>query len=114
MEAAAAAVKRNPASLELRFLHAMLLMSLGRYQEAERALRQVLFLDRTLAVAHFALGTTLRRTGDLVGARRSYANAAEIAGGLAAETVLPLADGEQAGELARAARDQLVAMEGLQ
>ncbi len=106
-EAASAAVRacvRHPLSAELRFLAGVLLWTLGRDGEAQRELRRALYLDRSLAVAHFVLGAVLARIGDAEGARRAYRNAQRIAEGMPAGAPVPLADGEPAGRLAEAAR----------
>jgi chemotaxis protein methyltransferase CheR len=55
--ACAAAVAAQPLSIELHHLHAVLLMGLGRDDGAARALGRVVYLDRSLAAAHFALRT---------------------------------------------------------
>jgi chemotaxis protein methyltransferase CheR len=103
----AAAARRHPLSAELSYLHALLLLELGRDAEAARAARRVLYLDRGLAIAHFTLGAILRRLGDLAGARRAYRNARNLSAGCPEEQLLPLAEGELAGRLARAAEVQL-------
>ncbi len=55
--------------MELRYLEAVLLLGVGRLGEAERAARQALYLEPSLAVAHLTLGHVLRRLGDTAGAR---------------------------------------------
>lgn len=99
------------ASVETAFLEATLLMSQGRYAEADRALRRVLYLDPTLAVVHFLRGAALQRLGRLADAARAYRNAHDIAANRPADEILPLADGECASQLARAAAAQLGALE---
>ncbi|WP_051328708.1 CheR family methyltransferase [Geminicoccus roseus] len=44
-------------------------------QAAEQALRRALYLDRQFAMAHFQLGTLLRRQGDIEGALKAFGNA---------------------------------------
>jgi len=104
------AVERHPFSTELHYLHALLLMEHGRDAEAEKALRRVLYLDRSLAAAHFTLGSLLERAGDVSGARRAYRNALDLCASRPANEVLPLADGEAAGRLAEATGAKLVAL----
>jgi len=104
--ACADAAERLPLSVELHYLHAILLGSLGRNDEAVRAVRRVLYLDRSLAVGHFTLGTLLARSGDLIGARRAYRNAHDICRIRPADEEIPLSDGESAGRLAEAAAAQ--------
>jgi chemotaxis protein methyltransferase CheR len=106
-----AAVGRHPLSVELRYLHAVLLLGLRREEEAIRALRRVLYLDRTLAVAHFTLGTLLEQRGDGAGAARSYRNARDLCAGRPADEEVPLSEGERAGVLAQAAAARLALVE---
>lgn len=104
--ACAAALERQPLAVELRYLHAVLLTDLGRRDEAIRALRRVIYLDRSLAVAHFTLGALLWQGGDRAGAGAAYRNAAALCAARPAEEAVPLADGERAGRLARSAAFQ--------
>jgi chemotaxis protein methyltransferase CheR len=105
------AVSRHPLSTELRHLGAVLLHGLGRDDEAARAARRVLYLDRSLAVTHFLLGTILLRRGDRAGAWRSFRNARDLCVEQPANEVLPLSDGQYAGRLAEAAAAQMAALE---
>lgn len=107
----AAAVADQPLAVELRYLHAVLLMDLGRKDEAVQALRRVLYLDRSLAVAYFTLGALLGQSGDRAGARAAYRNAAALCAARPAAEVVPLADGECSGRLGRAAAFQLALLE---
>ncbi len=104
----AAAAARHPFSTELAYLHAVLLLDLGRDEEAVRALRRVLYLDRSLALAHFLLGSILRRRGDLTGARRAFRNARDLSAACPPDQPVSLSEGEAAGRLARAADGELV------
>lgn len=105
--ACAAAIATQPLAAELHHLHAVLLLELGRDEEAVAAARRVVYLDRSLAVGHFTLGTVLRRRGDLAGARRAYRNAHDLCAARPADEAVPLADGECAGRFAEAAAAQL-------
>jgi chemotaxis protein methyltransferase CheR len=107
----AEAVQRRPLDVELRYLHAILLLGQRRDQEAVQAVRRVLYLDRTLAVAHFTLGTVLERRGDRGGACRAYRAAHDLAVARPPDEPVPLADGEAAGRLAAAAAARLAALE---
>lgn len=106
-QAAGRAVGFHPLSAELHYLRAVLLMDLGRDPEAVQAFRKTLYLDRTLAVAHFTLGAVLRRLQDWEGARRAYENTLELCKELPPETIPLLSDGESAGQLREAAQTQL-------
>src|SRR5690606_32707684 len=107
----AAALRAEPLSAELHHVDAVLRLGLGDEAGAEASLKRALYLDPSLAVTHFVLGSVLRTRGDLHGARRSFRNARERAGALPADAALPLSDGETAGHLADAARAQLEALD---
>ena len=110
-QACAEATIRHPLSTELHYLHGVFLVSLGRDGEAARAVRRVLYLDRSLAVAHFTLGSILERAGDPAGARRAYRNARDLCRARPADEPAPLSDGEPAGRLAEAAAAQLAILD---
>ncbi len=105
--AAARGAERHPLAAELRYLHAVLLVNLGRCDEAAAELRRVLYLDRTLAVAHFTLASILAARGDGAGARRAYRNTRDLCAGRPADEAIPLADGESAARLAEVAAAEL-------
>lgn len=104
IEMAATAARRHALSPELHFLHALLLVDVSRLDDAAQALRRVIYLDPSLAIAHFVLGTVLRRRRGHDAARRAFETAAALAGARAADECVPLGDGERAGALATAAR----------
>jgi chemotaxis protein methyltransferase CheR len=109
--ACAEAASRHTLSAELHYLHAVLLIDLRRDGEAAQALRRAIYLDRTLAAAHLALGAALARLGDPEGARRAFRNARDLCAALPPDAAVPLADGELAGRLAASAATQLAALE---
>ena len=103
------AISRYPFSTELHYLRAVLLLSLGRMGDAANAARRVIYLDRTLALAHFLLGSILQQQGDRSGAWRAYRNARDLASQQPPGDVVPLAEGETAGRLAEQAAGQMAA-----
>ncbi len=107
----AEALGRAPLSVELHYLHAVLLLNLRRDNEAVRALGRVLYLDRSLAVAHLTLGSIQQHGGDRDGARRAYRNARDLAAARPPDEPAPLADGETYGRLAETAAAQLLLVE---
>jgi chemotaxis protein methyltransferase CheR len=109
--ACAEAVARHPLAAELHHLHAVLLLELGRGEEAARAARRVIYLDRTLALGHFTLGSVLWRRGDRAAARRAYRNARDLCAARPAAEVVPLSEGVPAGQLAEAAAAQLAILD---
>jgi chemotaxis protein methyltransferase CheR len=112
-QTAASAAAKHPTSLEIGFLLAVLLMKLDRHSEADRCLRRILYLDRSLVVAQFTLGATLHRRGDFKGAVRAYRNARDLAARCSPEAIMPLSDGETAGRLAKAATAQVAMLQTL-
>lgn len=103
----AAALERHAGAAELHYLHAVLLSEAARVTEAAAAARRALYLDRTLVVAHLALGGALGRLGERNGAERAFRNAERLLAALPRETVVPASDGEPAGRLVEMARMQL-------
>ncbi len=103
----AEAAARRRLSPELHYLNAVLLLELDRPEAAVRAARLAIYLDRSLEAAHFALGTALRRCGDLPGAIRAYRNVHDLCSRRDAGEILSLTDGERAGRLQEATAVQL-------
>ena len=112
MDACARAVDAHPLCAELHYLHAVLLMDARQAEEAVQEMRRVLYLDRSLAVAHFTLGSILRQRGDDAGARRAYRNARDLCAGRPPDEAVPFADGESAGRLLEVAKVELALLEG--
>ncbi|MBI2478919.1 MAG: hypothetical protein HYV60_09880 [Planctomycetia bacterium] len=102
---------RHPLSAELHYLHAVLLMSLNLDVEAVQAARRAVFLDRSLAIAHFLLGSILQRRGSLEGAQRAFRNARGLAGARPPAEIVPLSEHETARLLAKAAENHLRVIE---
>jgi chemotaxis protein methyltransferase CheR len=109
--ACAEAVRRHPLCVELHYLHAVLLLELGRDPEAAQAARRVIYLDRSLAIGHLTLGSILWRRGDLSGARRAFRNARDLCAVRPAGEQVPLSEGESAGRLAEVAAAQLAILD---
>ncbi len=101
------ALEHSPLSVELHYLHGVLLLELADYEGAASALRRALYLDPDLAIAHFTLGSLLSKRGDAGGAARAFRNARQCARKAPSETPLPLSDGLLAGGVARAAEREL-------
>jgi chemotaxis protein methyltransferase CheR len=104
-------VERFPFSTELHLLRATLHMDLADHHEAIQSLRHVLYLDRSLIIAHFMLATAFRRQGRLDEARRAYRNARDLAVAREPNALLPLADGERAGAISEAANAELALLD---
>jgi chemotaxis protein methyltransferase CheR len=108
---AAAAIKAYPLNPELHYLGAIILVGFGRYDEATAALRRVLYLDPSLAAAHFTLATVMQRQGQIVEARRAYRSALALCTGRPKDEIVPLSDGERSDQLAAAVRAHLMLIE---
>jgi chemotaxis protein methyltransferase CheR len=104
-------LRRHPLLAPLHYLHAALLLSLERDEEAEHAAHRALYLDRTLAVAHFLLGTILRRRGALPGALRSFRNTRDLCAERPADEEVPAGVGERMGALHSAAAMEIEQLE---
>jgi chemotaxis protein methyltransferase CheR len=111
VQASAEAVQRHALSPDLHYLHAVLLMEVNRDAEAVQAARRAVFLDRSLAIAHFTLGSILQRRGVLHDAQRCFRNARDLCAARPPDEIVPLTDGEAAGRLAEAAEVQLHALQ---
>lgn len=108
--ACAEALETHRADPELLYLHALLLAEAGRHAEAALAARRVLYLDRTLVVAHVVLGRALAQQGDTKGARRALGNAERLLEAEPPGAVLRASGGETAArvrEIVRAYRKLL-------
>ncbi len=77
-EACAAALEAHPDQPELHLVDAILSGEAGRWENSERSARRAIYLDRTLILAHIALGDALARRGNTQGARISFANASAL------------------------------------
>ena len=108
--ACANAVRRHPLSAELHYLRAVLLLELGRAEEAAQPARRVIYLDRSLAVGHLILGAILWRCGD-IGALGAAIAMRDLCAARPPDETVPLSDGEHAGRLAGAAAAQLAILD---
>jgi chemotaxis protein methyltransferase CheR len=109
---AAAAIQAYPLAVELHYVRAVVLAGLGQGDEAAASLRRVIYLDPSLAVAHFTLGSILWRSGAVADARRCYRNALALSVERSPQESLALSEGETAGRMAQAARNQLAFIDG--
>jgi chemotaxis protein methyltransferase CheR len=110
--ACAEAIVRHGLSTELHYLNAVALLDCRRLPEAVSAAQNALYLDRTLSIAHFTLGSILERMHDIQGARRAYRNAYEASLAQQPDEPLELADGILASGMAAAAERALAALQG--
>jgi chemotaxis protein methyltransferase CheR len=97
----------NPA---VHFHYALVMEQMGNEAEMERALRRAIYLDRQAPLAHYHLGLLLQSHRELGAAIRCFGNALELLRPLAAELILPAADGITAAELTKLVRSRIDAL----
>lgn len=102
----AAALDVHRESAELHYLHAVLVAQARQFAESARAARRALYLDRSMIVAHAALGTALAKSGDAPGARRAFNNALRLLSAMDPDATVPFSGGEPAGRLLEMTRMQ--------
>jgi chemotaxis protein methyltransferase CheR len=88
---------------DLHFLHARFLMDSGRLDEALKAIKKSLFLDRSNAIVHFLFGTIQYQRGQWDSAYRHFNNSLKLCQAIPSHhPICPFGD-ETAGEVAAAA-----------
>ncbi|TNC13785.1 protein-glutamate methyltransferase [Methylobacterium terricola] len=102
-----AALGQDPTDPRLRYYEGLLARARARPDEAERAFRGALYLDKGFIMAHYHLGLTLIAAGRGEAGQRAVANAVRLAAGLPGDAPLPEGDGLKAADLAGAARPLL-------
>ncbi|NND95760.1 MAG: hypothetical protein HKN47_00355 [Pirellulaceae bacterium] len=107
LETCASTVVRHPLSNELHFLHAELLVKAGKLDEAFQAAQKALFLDRSVAMAHFLFGSIQLQRGQSESAYRHFLNVRELCSQQASHFRLPLSRNETAASVAAAAESQM-------
>lgn len=81
------------------FYHALVLEQLGLHSQTEQALRQAIYLDRKLVLAHYSLGMLLQRSHDVPGAQRCFKSVLRLLEALNDEHVFDGADGLTVGDM---------------
>jgi chemotaxis protein methyltransferase CheR len=110
--AAIEALRQFPLAPELHYLHAIVCAELGRSEAAIASLRRVLYIDPTLALAHFMLASVLLRAGRRDEAQRSYQAALATCNAHLPDDALPLSEGEPVRSLVASIQVQLRSMAG--
>jgi chemotaxis protein methyltransferase CheR len=108
---AQAALRRYPLDAQLHYLRAALLLALDRNEEAEHEAGRALYLDPSLAVAHFLLGTILRRRGARPGALRAFRNVRDLCAARPRDEEVAASAGERTGALHAAASAEMERLE---
>ena len=104
------ACRDHPLSVELHYLRGLFLFDLGHTNDAADAFRRVVYLDPSLALAHFSLGTILAKAGDVARAKRAFLNAHSLCAQMDPTEVVPLTEHEPAASLAAAAKARIDAL----
>jgi chemotaxis protein methyltransferase CheR len=105
------ALRRHPLDAPLHYLRASLLLSLDRDEEAEHEAQRALYLDRSLAVGHFLLGTILRKRGARPLAQRAFRNVRDLCAARPSDEEVTAGAGEKAGALHFAASAEMARLE---
>jgi chemotaxis protein methyltransferase CheR len=77
----------------VHFYHALLLEQMERGAEAERSLRQAIYLDRNFLLAHYHLGLALAKGNQPCLAARSFENVVRLSGSTRDEQTVENGDG---------------------
>ncbi|MGA3190514.1 MAG: CheR family methyltransferase, partial [Bryobacteraceae bacterium] len=97
----------DPLNAESHYYQALIFENLAKTDEAERSLRQALYLDRNFALAHYHLGLALKREGKAHAATKSFGNVLSALTGVANDATLLAGHGVTAIRLKELAQMQL-------
>jgi chemotaxis protein methyltransferase CheR len=92
---------------QIHFYQALIFENLGRAAEAERWLRQAIYLDRNFAFAHYQLGLALERGRQVPAAARSFGNVLKVLAGVPDDATVTAGSGVTATGLKALARTHL-------
>jgi chemotaxis protein methyltransferase CheR len=109
-EAALDALRQFPLCPDLHYLHAIVCAGLGRSEAAIVSLRRVLYIDPSLALAHFMLASIQLRAGRREEAQRAYQAALAACSDQPPDDLLPLSEGEPVRSLLASVQAQLKSM----
>jgi chemotaxis protein methyltransferase CheR len=97
---------------QIYFYQALIFESLGKAPEAERWLRQAIYLDRNFALAHYQLGLALERGRNMPAAARSFGNVLKVLADTPDDAMLTAGSGVTATGLKELARTHLAKSSG--
>ena len=90
---------KHPTSVELHYLHATLLMDQKEVESAIVAIRRALFLDRSLIIGHYTLGTLYQQQDNPSAAIRALEVAKSLSEEQPRTQSIPFAEKETIGHL---------------
>ncbi len=97
---------------QIHFYQALICENLGRADEAERWLRQAIYLDRNFALAHYQLGLALERDRQVPAAARSFGNVLKVLAGVPDDAIVTAGSGVTATGLKELAKTHLTKASG--
>jgi chemotaxis protein methyltransferase CheR len=98
---------------QVHFYQALIYENLGRAAEAERWLRQAIYLDRNFALAHYQLGLALERGRQVPAAARSFGNVLKVLAGVPDDVIVTAGSGVTATGLKELAKTHLTKSGGV-
>jgi chemotaxis protein methyltransferase CheR len=101
-------LSRDGLNPQIHFYQALIFENLGRAAEAQRWLRQAIYLDRNFALAHYQLGLALERDRQMPAAARSFANVLKVLASAADDAIVTAGSGVTATGLKELARTHLL------
>jgi len=84
-------ILREPLNAGAHYYHGMILAQHAEWAAAERSLRRCLYLERSLALAHFYLGVVLDRLGQAT--QKHFLNAQDLLANQPEHALVPLGQG---------------------
>lgn len=107
MEYCQKAISRDKLHVGAHYLLATIHHEQGRLKDSFRVFRQVLYLDPKFILAHFSLGTIMRREKRFAEAKRHLTNAMTLLENMEPDQVLPHSGGMTAARLMETIRSML-------
>jgi chemotaxis protein methyltransferase CheR len=107
-ECARTLLSRDGLNPQIHFYQALIFENLGQAAEAQRCLRQAIYLDRSFALAHYQLGLALERDRQIPAAARSFGNVLKVLASVQDDAIVTAGSGVTATGLKELARTHLL------
>ena len=101
-------LSRDGLNPQIHFYQALIFENLGKAAEAQRWLRQAIYLNRNFALAHYELGLALERERQMPAAARSFGNVLKVLGSTPDDAIVMAGSGLTATGLKELARTHLL------